>query len=80
MGKPTIARRQAAFRMRIAPACAGWALVALILAVGAVAIWYCGRQITHPDWYEFAVILIAFCLPDAFERWIAASCAGRSWG
>ena len=74
MAQTTMSRRQAAFRedfrARIAPAYAGWAHVALIYALGTAAIFYSARQISHPAWYEFVVIPVAFCLSNVFEWWL----------
>ncbi len=74
MTQTAMSRRQAAFRedfrARIAPAYAGWVHVALIYALGGAAIFYSVRQISHPAWYEFLVIPVAFCLSNVFEWWL----------
>jgi hypothetical protein len=74
MTQTTMSRRQAAFRddfrARIAPAYAGWVHVALIYALGAAAIFYSVRQISHPAWFEFLVVPVAFCLSNVFEWWL----------
>lgn len=66
--------RQAAFRndyrRRIAPAYVGWLHVAMIFALGGVALWVCERQITRPTWYEWLVVPVSFCLSNVFEWWI----------
>ena len=74
MSQMTMSRRQAAFRAdfraRIAPAYVGWVHVALIFVLGGACIWYCGRQIVRPAWYEFLVIPFAFCVSNVFEWWL----------
>jgi hypothetical protein len=74
MTETRLSRRQAAFRAefrtRIAPAYSGLAHVALIAALGLAAIWYCGRQVHAPAWYEFLVIPFAFAVSNVFEWWI----------
>lgn len=74
MDQSKMSQRQTAFRAdfraRIAPAYYGWAHVALIYALGIAAIWYCARQVSHPAWYEYLIIPIAFCASNVFEWWI----------
>ena len=74
MASPQISRRQLAFRAdfraRIARAYSGWVHVALISAIGALAIFVAARQIARPAWYEFLVIPAAFALSNVFEWWI----------
>ncbi len=67
-------RRQLAFRAdfrdRIAPAYSGPAHVALITAIGAAAIFVAASHLSHPAWYDYLVIPIAFALSNLFEWWI----------
>ncbi|HSU04973.1 MAG TPA: hypothetical protein VLI93_05330, partial [Acetobacteraceae bacterium] len=74
MDMAPMTRRQQAFRAdfraRIASAYSGWGHVALIALIGLAAIWLCVRQVTHPAWYEFLVIPVAFCIANTFEWWI----------
>ncbi|MGH7043158.1 MAG: sterol desaturase family protein [Acetobacteraceae bacterium] len=74
MSASPVSRRQLAFRAdfraRIAHAYSGSAHVALIFAIGAAAIFVAARQLTHPAWYEYLVIPVAFAISNVFEWWI----------
>ncbi|MDE2005443.1 MAG: sterol desaturase family protein [Rhodospirillales bacterium] len=74
MSDAAMGRRQAAFRddfrTRIARAYSGWLHVALIFAIGAGAIFVAARHVSHPAWYEYLVIPVAFALSNVFEWWI----------
>ncbi len=58
------------FRAKVAKAYNGWLHVTLIAAIGLAAIWYCARQVTHPAWYEWLVVPVAFAISNVFEWWI----------
>ena len=74
MNDTTMPSRQAAFRddfrLRIARLYNGPLHVLMIFAIGVATIWYCGRQVQSPAWFEWLIIPIAFVFGNMFEWWI----------